>query len=202
VSERARIAGAILAGGQSRRMGENKAFLDFAGAKLIQRAIDRLRPQVAQLVVNVHEAVPSLDVYGLPVVTDSAGDHEGPLAGMLASLRWAETKGFPWIATVAVDTPFFPMDLVARLKASSHGKSMAVACSGGRLHPVFGLWKASLAGALERESGKGMRSVHQWVALHYTGIAEWPIEPYDPFFNINKPDDVTKAVEILDEFAP
>lgn len=196
------IAGAILAGGQSRRMGQDKAFLTLAGTPMIRRVVDRFKPQVAQLVLNVHEATRDLDIYGLSIVTDPPGDHEGPLAGILASLRWAEAQGLPWIATAAVDTPFFPKDLVARLEAAAQDRPMAAARSGGRLHPVFGLWKTELALALEYELGKGLRSVHQWVALHDAGIADWASEPYDPFFNINKPEDVTRAEQMINELAP
>jgi molybdopterin-guanine dinucleotide biosynthesis protein A len=196
------IAGSILAGGQSRRMGEDKSFLVLGGTPLIERAIDRLRPQVGQLILNVHQDTKELGAYGLPIVEDADGDHQGPLAGLLASLRWAETQGIPWIATAAVDTPFFPKDLVARLEAASQDKTMAAARSGGRLHPVFGLWRSELASALGREMGQGLRSLHQWVALHDAGIADWPTRPYDPFFNINRPEDVTKASQILNEHAP
>jgi molybdenum cofactor guanylyltransferase len=196
------IAGSILAGGQSRRMGEDKSFLVLGGTPLIERAIDRLRPQVGQLILNVHQDAKELGAYGLPIVEDADGDHQGPLAGLLASLRWAETQGIPWIATAAVDTPFFPKDLVARLEAASQDKTMAAARSGGRLHPVFGLWRSELASALGREMGQGLRSLHQWVALHDAGIADWPTRPYDPFFNINRPEDVTKASQILNEHAP
>jgi molybdopterin-guanine dinucleotide biosynthesis protein A len=196
------IAGSILAGGQSRRMGEDKSFLVLGGTPLIERAIGRLRPQVGQLILNVHQETKELGAYGLPIVEDLDGDHQGPLAGLLASLRWAEAQGISWIATAAVDTPFFPKDLVARLEAASQDKTMAAARSGGRLHPVFGLWRSELASALGREMGQGLRSLHQWVALHDAGIADWPTRPYDPFFNINRPEDVTKASQILNEHAP
>lgn len=202
MSGRARIAGAVLAGGQSRRMGENKAFLSLAGTPLIEHAIKRLQPQVSQLILNAHEAGTALDAFGLPVVPDAEGDHQGPLAGILAALRWAETAGFHWIATAAVDTPFFPLDFVQRLAAAAQDRTMAVASSGGRLHPVFGLWSATLAGELESEIGKGQRSVHQWVGRHDAGIAEWPAQPHDPFFNLNQPDDVARAAQILAELAP
>jgi molybdopterin-guanine dinucleotide biosynthesis protein A len=202
VSQRARIAGAILAGGQSRRMGKNKAILDLAGTALIERTINRMRPQVSELILNVHERTPALGVYGLPVVADAGGDHQGPLAGILAVLRWAEAAGIARIATVAVDTPFFPADLVQRLAAAAQDKAMAVASSGGRLHPVFGLWGTALASELERQIGKGLRSAQAWVALHDAGVVDWPVMPYDPFFNINQPADVTMARHILDEFAP
>jgi molybdopterin-guanine dinucleotide biosynthesis protein A len=202
VNEPVRIAGAILAGGQSRRMGENKALLALAGTTLIERAINRLQPQVSQLILNVHDEKTGRGIHGLPVVSDADGDHQGPLAGLLASLRWAETAGLRWIVTAAVDTPFFPKDLVERLAAAAGDKTMAVASSGGRLHPVFGLWNTALASELGRQIGEGLRSARQWVSLHESGIAEWPVEPYDPFFNVNQAADVTKAVEILDEFAP
>jgi molybdenum cofactor guanylyltransferase len=77
-----------------------------------------------------------------------------------------------------------------------------VARSGGRLHPVFGLWDTALASELERQIGNGLRSAQEWVMLHDAGVADWPITPYDPFFNINQPADVTMALHILDEFAP
>jgi len=196
------IAGAILAGGQSRRMGEDKALLSLAGTSLIGRAIDRLRPQVSKLVLNVHETRNGLDAYGLPVATDSSSDHHGPLAGILASLRWAEAAGIPWLATVAVDTPFFPKDLVDRLAAAAQGQRVVAASSGGRLHPVFALWKTELASSLEQQIENGMRSARKCVALHDAGIVEWPAEPYDPFFNINERQDMTRAQQILSELAP
>jgi molybdopterin-guanine dinucleotide biosynthesis protein A len=183
-------------------MGENKALLTFGGAALIERALNRLRPQVSRLILNAHDEGSPFGAYGLPVVPDAASEHQGPLAGILASLRWAETEGIARIVTAAVDTPFFPADLVQRLAAASSGKSMAVASSGGRLHPVFGLWDSALAGELEQQIDKGLRSARQWVELHDAGVATWPIEPYDPFFNINQPADVTKAIAILDEFSP
>ena len=200
MSARGAIAGVILAGGQSRRMGENKALLTLAGRTLMERALERLRPQVSRLALNLHEAV--TEVPGLAVVLDEGGDHQGPLAGILAALRWAEREGFRWVATAAVDTPFFPTDLVQRLSAAAQDKTMAAASSGGRLHPVFGVWETTLAQALEIETASGLRSARQWVASHDAGFADWPVEPFDPFFNINQPDDVAKAARILAEFTP
>lgn len=196
------IAGCILAGGQSRRMGEDKAFLAFAGTPLIERAIQRLKAQVPVLILNAHDGAAGLDRFGLPVVKDEPGDHQGPLSGILAALRWAETAKIDWVATAAVDTPFFPRDLVQRLKAASGDKVMAAASSGDRLHPVFGLWKAGLAVELDQQIAKGLRSARQWVALHDAGIAQWPAEPYDPFFNINRPEDLATAAQILSEHRP
>lgn len=183
-------------------MGEDKAVLELGGMPLVAHAIERLKVQVASLIINAHDGSADFGAYGLPVVTDSAGDHQGPLAGILAALCWARENEIGWIATVAVDTPFFPRDLVDRLTEAAQSKDMACASSGGRLHPVFGLWKASLAPELERQIGDGLRSVHQWVAAHDAGIADWPTEPYDPFFNINNPADRDAALRILAEIQP
>lgn len=196
------IAGGILAGGQSRRMGEDKARLVLDGAPLLDLAIARLKPQVSALVVNRHDLKVPVDTHGLPVVTDAVGDHQGPLAGLLAALDWAGHHGFTSVATVAVDTPFFPRDLVTKLAGAAQGLDMAVASSGGRLHPVFGLWKVTLAPALLDFMQGSRRSVHDWALSHGAGIAEWTTLPYDPFFNINTPDDIDMALRLRSEFQP
>jgi molybdopterin-guanine dinucleotide biosynthesis protein A len=200
VSARQAIAGVILAGGQSLRMGEDKALSILAGKPMIERVAERLRPQVSSLAVSRHDA--AQPAYGLAVALDAPGVHQGPLSGILAALRWAEAAGFSWVATAAVDTPFFPKDLVQKLHATTEDKAMAAARSGGRLHPVFGLWKTDLAQSLADDMENGLRSAWQWVARHDAGVAEWRVEPYDPFFNINTPDDVAKALKIIAEFAP
>lgn len=196
------IAGCILAGGQSRRMGEDKAQLLLDGTPLLTYAITRLQPQVAKLIVNRHDGTAPIDAQSLPVVTDAPGTHLGPLAGILAALCWAERNGFAYVATVAVDTPFFPRDLVVKLTAAVRGKEMAVASSGGRMHPVFGLWNTTLVPALTTFIEDSRRSVHDWALSHAAGIADWPVAPYDPFFNINEPSDVSVALKVQAEFRP
>jgi molybdopterin-guanine dinucleotide biosynthesis protein A len=196
------IAGCVLAGGQSRRMGEDKARLVLDGAPLLDLAIARLKPQVPAVIVNRHDLKVAIDAQGLPVVTDAAGDHQGPLAGLRAALDWAGHHGFTSVVTVAVDTPFFPRDLVAKLVGAAHGLDMAVASSGGRLHPVFGLWKVTLAPALLDFMQGSRRSVQDWALAHGAGIAEWTPLPYDPFFNINTPEDIEMALRLRAEFQP
>lgn len=194
------IAGCILAGGQSRRMGEDKARLDLGGRPLLDLAIARLAPQVATLIVNRHDEIPPVDAHGLPIVTDAPGDHQGPLAGILAALRWAQQNNVAWVATAAVDTPFFPRDLVRRLAQATEDRDLAVASSDGRLHPVFGLWKAALAPKLADYIAASRRSALDWAVIRAAGIADWTALPYDPFFNINRPEDMETALKIQAEF--
>ncbi len=196
------IAGCILAGGQSRRMGEDKARLVLDGAPLLDLAIARLKPQVPALIVNRHDLKVPVDAHGLPVVTDAAGDHQGPLAGLCAALDWAGRHGFTYVATAAVDTPFFPRDLVTKLAGAAHSLDMAVASSGGRLHPVFGLWKVTLLAELTDYIQASRRSMQDWALSHGAGMAEWSSLPYDPFFNINTPEDIEMALSLRAEFQP
>lgn len=196
------IAGCILAGGQSRRMGEDKARRRLAGVPLIALAIARLKPQVATLVVNRHDETVPVDTQGLPVVTDAPGAHQGPLAGIFAALDWARRNNIAWVATVAVGTPFFPRDLVRKLAEAAQGRDMAVASSDGRLHPVFGFWKTTLAAKLGQHIGASPRSALDWAVANNAGIADWPAQPYDPFFNINTPEDASAALAIAAEFRP
>jgi molybdopterin-guanine dinucleotide biosynthesis protein A len=121
---------------------------------------------------------------------------------VLTGLMWARdhAPGCDWVVSVACDAPFAPHDLVARLLASvaAEGADMACAMSGGRDHPVFGLWPVALVddlrGALVDED---IRKVDRWTDRYRLAHAEWPAEPVDPFFNINRPDDLVAAEALL-----
>jgi len=194
------IAGLVLAGGGSRRMGGyDKSFLDLAGETLMARAVNRLRSQLDTLAISANRPSEQFGAFGVPVLADELGD--GPLAGIAAGLRWAASLSPrpPHLVTVAVDTPFFPLDLVARLhKAAGLGSSgvIAMSRSGGRSHPVFALWPLAVVDALESHfSGGDDRSVRGFMAAQRAITVDFAIPPgsIDPFFNINTPDDLAAA---------
>jgi len=191
------IAGLVLAGGRSRRMGGvDKALLPFGGTPLVARAVGRLRPQVACLAVSMPDAAGAGLAPDVPLLADAMPGFQGPLAGMLAGLLWASRRGpaITHLATVAVDTPFFPADLVGRLAAAA-GEGAAVARSGGRDHPVFALLPLALAGDLAGFLAAGRsRGVGAWLARHAPAAVDFgPSDGGDPFFNINAPEDVAAA---------
>lgn len=201
------ILGVILAGGEARRMGGgDKALVELAGRPLLAHAIARAAPQVSALVLNANGDPSRFGAFGLPVVADSVtednGGAAGPLAGVLAGMEWAAENATDcrWIATFATDAPFFPADIVARLAAAVEDGTAKLSCaeSGGRRHPVFGLWpvdlRADLRHALVAES---MRKVELWTARHGRVTVPFPAVVVDPFFNINRPEDVEKAAEIF-----
>lgn len=198
-----RIPGVILAGGKATRMGGgDKGLKVVAGERLLDRVIARCRPQCDPLAINANGDPARLAEFGLPILPDSLPDHPGPLAGVLAGLDWAAGLGAASIVTVAADTPFFPADLVARLQTAAGPSGLALAASRddtGKLwqHPTFGLWPVGLRDDLRRALEGGLRKIVLWTDRHGAGIAEFSSDPFDPFFNINTPEDIAAADRLI-----
>jgi molybdopterin-guanine dinucleotide biosynthesis protein A len=195
--------GLLLAGGQSRRMGGgDKALRLLGGVSLLDRVIARLRPQVAALVINANGDPARFAGFGLPVVADSVPGFAGPLAGVLAGLDWAAANrpDCELIVSAATDAPFVPENLVARLAAGRReaGAELACAASGGRAHPVFGLWPVQLREELRQALvAQGVRKVDDWTGRYRLAIVTFADRPVDPFFNANRPDDLAAAEQLL-----
>ena len=197
------IAGVLLAGGLSRRMGGgDKTLRPLGGIPLLERVIDRLRTQVDALVLNANGDPSRFAQFELPVVADSIPDFAGPLAGVLAGLDWtaANRPDCSFVASVATDAPFLPRDLVARLVegVERSGGDLACAASAGRSHPVFGLWPVELREDLRRAvAQEGIRKVDQWTARRRLTTVSFPVHAIDPFFNANRPQDFAAAERLL-----
>jgi molybdenum cofactor guanylyltransferase len=199
------IVGLLLAGGLSRRMGGgDKALRLLGGRSLLERVIDRLRPQTTALVLNANGDPARFAAYGLPVVADSMPDFAGPLAGILAGLDWTAVHrpDCPVVASVATDAPFLPEDLVERLVQgmAAAGAELACAASGGQSHPVIGLWPVRLRDELRRAMiEEGIRKVDVWTARYRLATVPFPeVAGIDPFFNANRPEDLDRAAVLLD----
>ena len=194
-------AGVILAGGLARRMGGgDKALLPLAGRPLLAHVIDRLRPQVDEVVLNANGDPARFAQFGLPVVADTVEGFAGPLAGVLAGMRWAAARGHAYVASAAGDTPFFPSDLVARLVEARGAQPICMAATedperGLSEHPTFALWPVDLADDLEKALTEGhMRKVIVWTSRH--GCARAVFDGNLPFFNVNTPEDLAEAERI------
>lgn len=198
------ILGVVLAGGLSSRMGRDKASLPLAGTSLAIRTLDRLRPQVTALAFNGEAHLPGLAA-GVETIPEMHPGRFGPLSGVLAGMRLAQSMGTPHVVTVPVDAPFFPPTLVVRLSEALEETDslIAVAGSNGTLHPVFALWSASLSADLEhfiatdaKRRVRGFIEQHPHVVVDFTktGIAAAEI---DPFINMNKPGDVEMIERML-----
>lgn len=193
------VAGVILAGGLSRRMGGgDKGLRLLAGRPILDHVIARARPQVGPLILNANGSPDRFAAYGLPVVADGVDGFAGPLAGVLAGLDWAAANApeCSHVASFACDAPFLPSDLIERLSAAlaAEGAEMCCAQSDGRAHPVFGLWPVALREELRRAMvEEGIRKVDVWTARYPFARVDFPVIPIDPFFNANRPEDIEAA---------
>jgi molybdenum cofactor guanylyltransferase len=198
----ARPLGLVLAGGLARRMGGgDKARIRIGGRSILERVLARLAPQCSALIINANSDPARFADTGLPVVADTVPDFAGPLAGILAGLDWtaAHAPTVADIVSVPGDCPFLPADLVPRLIAARDAARTPLACarSGDWRHPVVGLWPVGLREDLRRAlTVEGLHKIEIWTARHGVAIADWPAAPVDPFFNVNKPEDVAAAERI------
>jgi molybdopterin-guanine dinucleotide biosynthesis protein A len=198
-----RVVGLILAGGLSRRMGGgDKALRLLCGRTLLERVIERLEPQVEALLLNANGNPQRFARFGLPIVADGIAGYPGPLAGVLAGLDWmaGHRPDCEGVVSVASDAPFLPDDLVARLEEglASSGKQLACAASAGQAHPVFAFWPVALRAALRQAIlAEGIRKVDLFTARHGLLLVPFADAPVDPFFNVNRPQDLLAAEELL-----
>ena len=160
-----------------------------------------IAPQCNGVIINANGDPARFADIGLTVVPDSVPDFAGPLAGILAGLDWAAANvpRIEWLLSVPGDCPFLPKNLAARLHEARGvtGTPLACARSGAWRHPVVALWPIALREDLRRALlDEGLRKIEIWTARHCVGIADWPAEPIDPFFNVNTPEDAAMAEQI------
>ncbi|KQZ13399.1 molybdenum cofactor guanylyltransferase [Mesorhizobium sp. Root554] len=206
------IAGTILAGGLSQRMGGgDKGLLMIGDQTVLHHVARRMAPQVEALALNANGDVARFAQLGLTTVADGLADFPGPLAGILAAMEWAAGLGFNQVATIAGDTPFLPTDFVARLAASLSDASedaIAVASSAGRPHPTSALWPVGLRHALRHAiTDDEERRVTAFINRYPNMDVEFPIAnmsgiQVDPFFNINTPAELAEARRIASSMDP
>lgn len=185
----------ILAGGEGRRMGGGKPLRMLGGRSLIDRAIEQAQRSSNLVAVSVRQPGQAGPIK-VPEIEDDAG--EGPLAGLASALRFAKTAGAQAVVTIPCDMPLLPANLVSRLQdALPPGSGAAIAASGGELHPVCALWRCTAADALPPYRAAGRASLKGLASEVGYSEVEWPVEPFDPFLNINRPEELRAAGELL-----
>jgi molybdopterin-guanine dinucleotide biosynthesis protein A len=191
------LAVVILAGGRATRMGGgDKPLKVLRGVPILSHVLARVARDGRALVLNANGDPDRFAPFGLPVVADAEGDFPGPLAGILAGLDWAAARGMAGdVLSVPGDCPFIPHDLGERLEEARQAAGVPLACagSGGWTHPVIGLWPVSLREELRTAMAAGERKIDRFTARFGCATAEWPVEPFDPFFNVNTPDELSEA---------
>jgi molybdopterin-guanine dinucleotide biosynthesis protein A len=204
---KAPVTGVVLAGGRSRRMGGgDKGLLELAGKPMLRHVIDRLTPQVSTTVINANGDPQRFAAFSLPVVADTVEGFVGPLAGVLAGMRWSRgnVRDARWIVTAPGDAPLLPLDLVERMIEAVAGREdrIALAQSGGEMHPVVGLWPIALMQDLEEQLKTGVRKVQQWADRHGAVAVPFPCARFcglsiDPFYNANTPQELGELRAML-----
>lgn len=194
--------GVILAGGAARRMGGgDKGRLDLGGRTVLEELLSRLAPQCAEVVLNANGDPARFVDMGLAVAPDTIAGLPGPLAGILAGMEAAVARGMTHILTVPADTPFIPHDLARRLFAGLGDRPVALAATsrGGRIscHPVCGLWCVGLRHDLRRDILGGAAKVSVWAQTKGAVAVPFEVTGRDPFFNINTPEDLEQARDIV-----
>jgi molybdenum cofactor guanylyltransferase len=198
-----RVAGVLLAGGLSRRMGGGDKCLRLLGGRtILSHVAASAQRQVTALALNANGDPERFRDTDLSVIPDVIEGNVGPLAGILTGMEWAASAhpDCEWLASFPTDAPFTPNDLVARLFAAvlENGADLACVASGGRDHPVIGLWRVSLRHDLRKAlCDENIRKVDLWTGRYRLARVPYAAEPFDPFFNTNRPDDLIAAETIL-----
>jgi len=184
------VSGVVLAGGQGRRMGGvDKGLQPLRGKPMAQWALERLAPQVDEILINCNQNLDAYARFGYRLVPDEIGGFAGPLAGLHACLKAA---AHPLVVTVPCDSPFLPSDLVSRLQQHLREKEVAVAKTGDQPHPVFSLVRKDVLANLEAFLRSGGRKIDAWYASLATVEVSFDDEA-DAFRNINTLEELGKA---------
>lgn len=187
-----RVSGLILCGGQGRRMlGKDKGWVEISGQPMIERVMERIKPQVDEILINANRNIKRYRQFNQAIVEDIMTGYQGPLAGILSAMS---ISGNSFLACVPCDCPFFPMDLVARMLAvqQSSAADIVSVSDGYRTHPVFALIKTDLQSSLEDYLQSGQRKIDRWYGQHNYQLVEYSNAPHF-FENINTPEQLELA---------
>ena len=195
------ILGAILAGGQSKRMGKDKLFLELNNKKLIEHTIDKVKKYLKEVIIVTNQDNEFFSKNNLITVKDCIQGQLGPLVGILTAMKWAKENlsKCSWIATFPCDTPFFPESIIKNFIKESEKKESLILCasSHGRKHNIFGLWSLDLYDKLKDDLiNKKVRKVQDWTEKNKIKNLEFKFKDYDPFFNINTEEDLEFAKKL------
>lgn len=185
------VVAVVLAGGQGSRIGGCKPLRKLGGATLLDRAWVQARRWADVAAVAVRDKG-QIEGIALPAILDDPAI-AGPLGGLAAALRFAIERGCQAVLTLPADMPFLPDDLRGRLEQALGSRLAALARSGGRLHPVCGLWRSEALERLPAYAASGKRSLKGFGEILGQVAVDWPDEPFDPFFNVNTADDLAEA---------
>jgi len=195
------ILAVVLAGGKSKRFGEDKNQIKLGDKTLLEHVLSKINNKFEEiLVVSSHnlEIKKSENITKIP----DCFDDFGPLAGVLSSMKWVKEnqKKYKWVATFPSDTPFFDISIIEEYKKriNINDSSLYFIRSNNKRHNIFGLWSIDLLDVLEDDlKNNNFRKVEDWADKIGVKTIDIEVNEFDPFFNINTKEDFEKAKEIL-----
>lgn len=190
------VAQLVLAGGQGTRIGGGKPNRVLGGRTLLDHALSRIDPEGGPIALSVRRSGDPIS--HLPLIVDEPGV-EGPLAGLIAGLSWAQSCGLSWLHIRPCDAPYLPCDLAQRLLEAAilAGTPAALPESHERLHPACGLWNVELARLAAARATNAKRSLIGLALDAGYAVASWGAPAPDPFLNINTLEDLAQAEAAL-----
>lgn len=202
MSNQPTVIGVMLAGGKARRMGGgDKCLLPLTGQTLLQRSLARALPQVTTMLLSANGNSLRFARTRLPVLADSIPGQPGPLAGIYQALLWMRenARNSEWLVSFASDAPFLPEDQLEKLQAAvSADEQLIIARANDRIQPAFALWHISLLPEIEQVLTSDTQvDLRQWASKHRATFVDFHNPHYDPFFNINTPQDLYAAEAML-----
>ena len=194
------ILGTLLAGGKSRRFGEDKSQVKLGGKLLIDYILSEIIDEFNEVLVVSNNLIEFKQSEKISLIKDFKKDL-GPLGGVLTAMKWVKdnNKDYQWISTFPVDTPFFKNQILKDFfkKINMKEGKLFFINSNDTRHNIFGLWSLDLMDKLEEDLDKGERKVEVWANSIGVKNINMKFENKDPFFNINTKEDLKKAIENL-----
>ena len=197
------ILGVVLAGGKSRRFGEDKNHIMLGDKTLLEHVLFKINDKFQEILIVASNSLEIQNTKKISIIEDCFKDL-GPLVGVLSAMKWIKEnqKTYKWIATFPSDTPFFETTIIDEYKKriTSNESSLYFVKSNNKRHNIFGLWSLELQKTLEDDLiNNNFRKVEEWANKIGVKTIDIDVKKFDPFFNINTKEDYEEAKKILKE---
>jgi len=199
------ILAVVLAGGQSKRFGEDKNQAKLGNLTLLEHVLAKVTKKFEKILIISNQNLNLKMLNSITIIPDCIQGNLGPLVGVLTAMKWIKknNKQYQWIATFPSDTPFFDTSIIEKYKSriNLNESLLYFARSNQKRHNIFGLWSVKLMDTLENDLiNNNFRKVEKWADKIGVETINVKIDKFDPFFNINTKTDLKEAEKILKEY--
>ena len=199
------ILAVVLAGGESKRFGEDKNQAKLGNITLLEHVLAKVTKKFEKILIVSNQNLNIKTLNSITIVPDCIQGNLGPLVGVLTSMKWIKknNKQYQWIATFPSDTPFFDTSIIEKYKSkiNLNESLLYFVKSNQKRHNIFGLWSVKLMDTLENDLiNNNFRKVEEWANKIGVETINIKSDKFDPFFNINTKTDLEEAEKILKEY--